>query len=94
MSAWRGVCLGVSARGGVSAPLWTEFFIHACENITFPFDDGNNLLVPTAKKICPRELKNYEQQINERLQVYHLLKYNDSQILYQDPRSTISACFN
>ena len=90
----RGVWLGVSAGEGVSVPLWTEFLTHTCENITFPFADGNNLLVPTAKKICPRELKNYEQHINERLQVYHLLKYNDGQILYQDPKSTISASFN
>ena len=34
----QGECLpsGVSARGDVHLPPWTEFLTHACENITFP----------------------------------------------------------
>ena len=39
------VCIGegVSAKGGVHLPPWTEFLPHACENITFPqLRNGNN----------------------------------------------------
>ena len=42
-----GVCFWSGGRlplvRGVSPPPWTEFLIHACENITFPLVDGNNM---------------------------------------------------
>ena len=57
VSALEGVCLGVynpHCMLGYTAPLWTEFFTHACENTTF-LSGGNNRLTSPLLGSCSSE---------------------------------------